>query len=400
VQPSFGAVILTAARDSPLRAAARDIFHSAGGHTKEMQFMKRVCALITALAVSLAIATVTLAGGYDWEKAVSLYTQGQYRAAIEEFKKVVEEFPNHADSWKYIGLAYYQLKEYEQAVAPLEKAIELKRADGRTDPDALAMLGRAYIALKKYDRALSYFENATKQQPDQAANFYMLGVAYSNLNRNEEAVNAFRSAVKLDPKDGDSWYYLGILQFRAGNLDGAAEALRSGIAVAPRNTEMMTLLAEILLRRSSSETNERRVITLTDEAIRVATQLRAVRDDAVSTELLGRAYLAAKKYTNAELTLSRALQLTSKPTAALYFNLGFAHAQNKSWQRAAQMLESADKLAPNDVNTLTYLGYVYENLRRYNDALNAYTRAYEAGGRANADLKASIDRIAPFAKPQ
>jgi superkiller protein 3 len=368
--------------------------------SKEQQFMNRVSVFITALIISAVLTITAQAEGYDWEKAVSLYTQGQYRPAIEEFKKVVEEFPNHADSWKYIGLAYYQLKEYEQAIAPLEKAIELKRADGRTDADALSVLGRAYIALKKYDRAQSYFENATRQQPDQAANFYMLGVVYSNLNRNEEAVTAFRSAVKLDPKDADSWYYLGILQFRAGNLDGAAEALRSGIGVAPRNVEMMALLAEILLRRSSSEPNERKVITLNEEAIRVATQLKAVRDDAVSTELLGRAYLAAKKYTNAELTLSRALQMTKQPTAALYFNLGFAHAQNKSWQRAAQMLESADKLNPNDVNTLTYLGYVYESLRRYNDALNAYTRAYEAGGRANAELKASIDRITPFAKPQ
>ncbi|HZS05834.1 MAG TPA: tetratricopeptide repeat protein [Blastocatellia bacterium] len=362
--------------------------------------MKRVSAIITALFVSAALAAAVRAGSYDWEKAVSLYTQGQYRAAIAEFQKVVEEFPNHSDSWKYIGLAYYQLKEYEQAIAPLEKSLELKKAEGRSDPDTLAVLGRVQIALKRYDRALAYLENVTKQQPDQAANFYMLGVVYANLNRNDDAARSFRAALKLDPKDADSWYYLGILQFRAGRLDEAAEALRSGIAVAPHNTEMMTLLVEALLRRSSGETNERRIITLNEEAIRVATALKAVRDDATSTELLGRAFLAAKKYTNAEMTLSRALTMTKEPTAALYFNLGFAHAQNKAWARSAQMLENADKLNPNDANTLTYLGYVYENLRRYADALNVYTRAYEASGRSNADLKASIDRVTPFAKPQ
>ena len=57
-----------------------------------------------------------------------------------------------------------------------------------------------------------------------------------------------------------------------------------------------------------------------------------------------------------------------------------------------------DKLAPGDVNTLYYLGYVYENLRRYPQALDAYTRAYEASGRSNADLKTSIDRVTPLAK--
>jgi len=31
---------------------------------------------------------------------------------------------------------------------------------------------------------------------------------------------------------------------------------------------------------------------------------------------------------------------------------------------------------------------------------NHYTRAFEASGRTNQDLKASMDRVAPFAKPQ
>jgi cytochrome c-type biogenesis protein CcmH/NrfG len=64
------------------------------------------------------------------------------------------------------------------------------------------------------------------------------------------------------------------------------------------------------------------------------------------------------------------------------------------------MLILADKLKPADVNTLTYLGYVYENLRRYPQALDAYTRAYETSGRTNVELKASIDRVTPLARPQ
>jgi hypothetical protein len=43
---------------------------------------------------------------------------------------------------------------------------------------------------------------------------------------------------------------------------------------------------------------------------------------------------------------------------------------------------------------------VYENLRRYPQAYEAYSRAYEASGRANDDLRARAERIAPFAKPQ
>ena len=131
-----------------------------------------------------------------------------------------------------------------------------------------------------------------------------------------------------------------------------------------------------------------------------ATTLRTLRDDSPSAELLGRAYLAAKKYPKAEELLERALATTKEPTSVLYFNLGFAAAQNKNWSRSADVLALADKLKPGDVNTLTYLGYVYETLHRYPQALEAYTRAYETGGRTNAELKTSIDRVTPFAKPQ
>ncbi|MBK7601317.1 MAG: tetratricopeptide repeat protein [Acidobacteria bacterium] len=62
------------------------------------------------------------------------------------------------------------------------------------------------------------------------------------------------------------------------------------------------------------------------------------------------------------------------------------------------MLSQASKMSPGDLNTLYYLGYVLENLRRYQQALDAYTRAWEISGRSNADIKASIDRVTPLIK--
>ncbi len=364
--------------------------------------MRRIPVVFALLILFATLPGATLAGArttsFDWEKAVSLYKQGQFREAIAEFQKVLAEHPDHADSWKFVGLAYYQLKQYQPAIAPLEKAMALKRKDGRNDPDLFRALGQAHVSLKNYDQALPYFETLVRVQMNVAANFYMLGVTYANLNRAEEASEAFQKAVKLDPKDSDSWYYLGVQFFRNGRLNDAISALRSGLAADPKNVEMLGLLAESLLRQGASESDEKKANAYFDEAIRAATSLKTIREDAVSLELLGRAYLAAKKYTNAEMTLSRALEATKEPAATLYFNLGFAHAQNKAWARAAEMLAKADKLNPGDLNTLYYLGYVYENLRRYQQAIDAYTRAFEASGRSNADLKASIDRVTPLAK--
>jgi len=361
--------------------------------------MKKIFAVSTLLIwISVAAFAATPFIKFDWEKAVSLYKQGQLREAIAEFQKVLEEYPDHSDSWKFIGLAYYQLKDYKPAIQPLEKAMALKRKEGRNDPELYRAIGQSHVLVKEYEKALPYLETLVRVQMNVAANFYMLGVTYANLNRAEEASEAFQKAVKLDPKDSESWYYLGVAHFRGGRLNDAIAALRSGIAADPKNPEMLGLLAESLLRQGANENDEKKATFYFEEAIRVATNLKSLREDAATLELLGRAYLAAKKYTNAEMTLSRAIEARKPPSAALYFNLGFAHAQNKSWARASEMLSQADKLSPGDLNTLYYLGYVYENLRRYPQALDAYNRAFEASGRSNADLKASIDRVTPLAK--
>lgn len=361
--------------------------------------MKKTFA-VSALLISISGAALAAAPffRFDWEKAVSLYKQGQFREAIAEFQKVLDEYPEHSDSWKYVGLSYYQLKDYKSAIQPLEKALAFKRKEGRNDPDLYRAIGQSHMLLKDYEKALPYFETLARIQMNVAANYYMLGVTYANLNRAEEASDAFQKAVKLDPKDSDSLYYLGVAYFRGGKLNEAIASLRQGVVADPKNIEMLGLLTESLLRQGANETDEKKANSYFEEAIRVATSLKNQREDAAAIELLGRAFLAAKKYTNAEMNLARALELTKTPSAALYFNLGFAHAQNKSWARASEMLAQADKLNPGDLNTLYYLGYVYENLRRYPQALDAYNRAYEASGRSNADLKASIDRVTPLAK--
>src|SRR5882672_4900827 len=91
--------------------------------------MKKIYA-VSALLILIFVGTSSVAAfgapnaapsfiPFHWERAVSLYKQGQFREAIAEFRKVLDEAPDHPDSWKFIGLSYYQLKDYKSAIQPL-----------------------------------------------------------------------------------------------------------------------------------------------------------------------------------------------------------------------------------------------------------------------------------------
>ncbi|MFZ4987032.1 MAG: tetratricopeptide repeat protein [Blastocatellia bacterium] len=330
---------------------------------------------------------------FDWERAVSLYKQGRYQEAIREFEQVLSEHPDHPDSLKYTGLAWFQLKEYQRSIEPLGRSLQLKQREGRNDPELIRALGLAWISLGRYEEALPFLETITRLQLDNAANHYLLGVAFANLNRDEDAIFALRRSLQLNPRDTDTIHYLAGRLFQTGRLREAIGLLRRGLAIDPRKPELLGLLAESSLRNGASAGDEKLAQADFNEAVRAAKALTTIRNDGSTLELLGRAYLAAKNYPLAESTLMRAFELTPSPGAALCFNLGFAHARTKSWNRAVERLVQADRLVPNDVNTLYYLGYVYENLRRYQPALEAYTRAWDLGGRSNPELKTSIDRV-------
>ena len=68
----------------------------------------------------------------DKEKANSLYQQGKnslqnrdFESAIQAFKITVQLSPNHADAYNFMGEAYYELVQMQDAVESFEKAISI-----------------------------------------------------------------------------------------------------------------------------------------------------------------------------------------------------------------------------------------------------------------------------------
>jgi tetratricopeptide (TPR) repeat protein len=53
------------------------------------------------------------------------YKAGDLRAAKETFERILQQVPNHADSWNMLGIVLNELGQPDQATICLEKAYEL-----------------------------------------------------------------------------------------------------------------------------------------------------------------------------------------------------------------------------------------------------------------------------------
>ena len=101
---------------------------------------------------------------------------GDYRGAIEIFSEGIEKFPDDARMYRHRGHRYISIREFDRAIADLEKAAELiEGTENETEPDGLPNalnipvsslhgniwyhLGLAYYLKQDWDNAYRAYKN-------------------------------------------------------------------------------------------------------------------------------------------------------------------------------------------------------------------------------------------------
>jgi|GEM_PF-572199 len=120
--------------------------------------------------------------GYNADKAIGYY------------RKVTELKPDHDLSYFYMGnLYYWDKKDYSNAIAAYEKAIQLYGKD----PAYFNNIGLVYEAQKDYIKAESYYRKAIEVDPKYGAAWESLGYAMFYQYKDNDAKEAWKKAVSL-----------------------------------------------------------------------------------------------------------------------------------------------------------------------------------------------------------
>jgi tetratricopeptide (TPR) repeat protein len=334
----------------------------------------------------------------DTGHAYALLEQKQFAAAAKEAKELAGKYPNDPEAWKIAGFAELNLKQYAEAAADLEKAVDLQRRTKQEDPNTESALGQAYVLSEKYRQALPLLVAATTRSgaaPDPLMLYYR-GIAEYKTGKTADAENTFNAVVKLNPKDSLSLFYLGQISLTKNDLDGAIATLNRATVNDARLTGAWTLLTSAYLRRAATSNDPAKADADYLNAVRAGEGLIKLRTDAEAITLFGQALIGSKQYARAASALERAAAGT-EATGVTYYLLGVAHSRATNFPKAILALETAAKKSPDDVNVYRELGYAFEVTKQYAKALDAYQKG-AALAPGDTDFKESIERVKPFAK--
>jgi tetratricopeptide (TPR) repeat protein len=161
-----------------------------------------------------------------WHEKGLIHAMGkEYEQAIASYDQALEIKPDDHEAWYNRGIALGNLGRYEEAIASYDRALEIK-------PDyheAWYNRGNALDNLGRYEEAIASYDRALEFKPDYPDAWTNRGNALVNLGRYEEAIASYDQAIKINSNDADAYYNKACCYGLQNNVELAIENLQRAI---------------------------------------------------------------------------------------------------------------------------------------------------------------------------
>jgi tetratricopeptide (TPR) repeat protein len=146
------------------------------------------------------------------------------------------------------GLAFQQLRKYDEALAAFSEGVTL----APDDPVRQVLLIQGYSAAGKHKEAIEAAQKAHAAFPDDTSVAYQLGAALDRAGRREASEKTFRDLIAADPLDAGALNYLGYMLVEHGGAsrgDEAVSLIQRALKIDPDNPSYLDSLGWAYLQQ-------------------------------------------------------------------------------------------------------------------------------------------------------
>lgn len=288
----------------------------------------------------------------SFSEASGLRANGDLQKAAAGFIKCFQQNPERFDPHLQAGVSLVDICEAEEDFSPpkiMQKRLEF----------AVTALVKACDLDAASDQALHY-----------------LGRAYYLQHDAERAVERFEAAIQLHP---DAKYYIDLARalWRAGRLDDAKVAARNALKQDPNYLKAHHFLAG----RAQGENDFIKARHEYEEIIKISPS-----PDLNALYGLANCLYQSKDYPGAIAQLCSIPELSEEAR----FLLARCFSLNNDFVNAEKQLQQLIFSSPENGEYYYYLGCALAHQLRYDEALNAFTKAEEYGAKQNVALPRAV----------
>ena len=167
--------------------------------------------------------------------------QGNFAAALKEFKKAEAHYPDDHLLQYDLGLLYAHKERYDEAIGYYKRALELNPNFGA----AMNSLGNAYAGKKEWDQAIFYYNKVINDMLYATPYFAYagLGNAYFFKGDLQRAEKNYLQALEIKPDFVTALQGLSETYIAMGRVSEAVEKLQRAVRQVPDNAALHFQLA-------------------------------------------------------------------------------------------------------------------------------------------------------------
>lgn len=113
--------------------------------------------------------------------------QGNYKEAVDHFKKCIDVYPNHSASYYEIGFILSQLGRSAEAIPFAQKAVSLEEKNAWYR----MLYSKCLMEANKFTEAADSYEKLVKLNPKQVDYYFMWSTALLHANKSKEALEVY-----------------------------------------------------------------------------------------------------------------------------------------------------------------------------------------------------------------
>jgi tetratricopeptide (TPR) repeat protein len=257
--------------------------------------MTRFLWLVLLMSIALGLgACVRLGRITPYDLGVELQDSGELPAAIEQYKEMLAQYPDHVHARFNLAVIYHDQQKYQAAKEHYWRILQ------HSPEHARSLVNLADIAMAENDPSRAYLLllRAVDAEPDRAYPYSYLGRHLQERGRLTEARLAYEHALAIE-NDALTHYRLGMLWLQQGDKTKAADHFTQAIELDTDDSKSLYQLAMLYIEAGK-----------TAEAIRYLQRLTHLTPhQAEIFLLLGKLYIQQREYSTAAVHLWEARDL-------------------------------------------------------------------------------------------
>ncbi|MBW2023063.1 MAG: tetratricopeptide repeat protein [Deltaproteobacteria bacterium] len=269
------------------------------------------------------------------QRAHSFLKEKNYKAAVIEFRNVVQLNPKNDKAYYELGETYLKLGKGRKAFQAFSRAVS-------ANPDNLQAqlkVGQIFLLAKKTDEAEKKANLVLQKEPENLDGLTLLAGVYVQKKDIEPAIETLNKVQSLDPKRFQTYLSLGRLYGLKKDFQKATEYYEKALSLKPDSRVASIELARLYGRKGNWKNAEavlREMVERSD-------------GDPQSLFVLARFYEERGDWSRAEETYLKAGERASKQDVSPLMNLAGFYARRGKYDKALEQMNRAQALRKDDL---------------------------------------------------